>query len=99
MGVLRDVLQSRNDADEILDTKKLSEEIFEQVKPVAEKWGLELTSFKLMNCAPTAETASFINAGAAVTARYEALKAVGVKDSQMAAALLGAQTVNTVHSA
>lgn len=98
MGALRDVVGKLEEASQIADTEKLSEEIFEILTEKAERWGLELTSFKIMNCAPTAETASYLNAGAAVKARAKALEDAGVNDPQMAAALLGAQTVNTVTS-
>ncbi len=96
MGVLRDELQKLEDVEGILDTEALSKKIYDEVHEKAEEWGIELTDFKIMNCAPSAETASYLNAGAAVKARHEALKKVGVTDPQMAAALLGAQTVNTV---
>lgn len=99
MGVLRDILQNLDDADAIADTKKLSVQILEQVKTKGLTWGIRITDFKIMDCAPTAETASYINAGAAVTARKKALDDAKIKDPMMAAALLGAQAVNTVNTA
>jgi regulator of protease activity HflC (stomatin/prohibitin superfamily) len=96
MGALRDILQKLEDADEITDTAKLSQEIYAYVQPQAEKWGVQITSFRIMNCAPSNETATFLNAKAAVRARFQALQEVGVNNPQLAAALLGIQTTNTI---
>ena len=66
----------------------------ESVARRADEWGIEIINFRLTNCMPTAETATFVTAQTAVSARVKALQDAGVMhDPQLAAALLGAPVV------
>ncbi len=94
MGELRTVLQNLPSYEAIKDIENVSVALMESVAKRAGEWGIEIINFRLTNCMPTAETAAFVTAHAAVSARVKALRDAGVlHDPQLAAALLGAPAV------
>lgn len=94
MGELRTVLQNLPTYDAIKEIDSVSRSLMESVAKRADEWGIELINFRLTNCMPTAETATFVTAQTAVAARVRALQDAGVlHDPQLAAALLGAPVV------
>jgi regulator of protease activity HflC (stomatin/prohibitin superfamily) len=94
MGELRTVLQNLPRYEAIKDIESVSDALMASVARRADEWGIEIINFRLTNCMPTAETAAFITAQAAVSARVRALREAGMlHDPQLAAALLGAPVV------
>jgi regulator of protease activity HflC (stomatin/prohibitin superfamily) len=94
MGELRTVLQNLPSYDAIKEIDRVSCALMESVARRADEWGIEVINFRLTNCMPTAETATFVTAQTAVAARVKALQDAGVlHDPQLAAALLGAPVV------
>jgi len=94
MGELRTVLQNLPKYDAIKEIDSVSRALMDSVARRADEWGIEIINFRLTNCMPTAETATFVTAQTAVAARVKALQEAGVlHDPQLAAALLGAPVV------
>jgi regulator of protease activity HflC (stomatin/prohibitin superfamily) len=94
MGELRTVLQNLPKYDAIKEIDNVSRALMDSVARRADEWGIEIINFRLTNCMPTAETATFVTAQTAVAARVKALQEAGVlHDPQLAAALLGAPVV------
>ena len=94
MGELRTVLQHLPRYDAIKEIDAVSRALMESVARRADEWGIEIIDFRLTNCMPTPETATFVTAQTAVSARVKALQDAGVMhDPQLAAALLGAPVV------
>jgi regulator of protease activity HflC (stomatin/prohibitin superfamily) len=94
MGELRTVLQQLPRYDAIKEIDAVSRALMESVARRADEWGIEIIDFRLTNCMPTPETATFVTAQTAVSARVKALQDAGVMhDPQLAAALLGAPVV------
>lgn len=94
MGELRTVLQNLPRYDAIKEIDSVSRALMDSVARRADEWGIDIINFRLTNCMPTAETATFVTAQTAVAARVKALQDAGVlHDPQLAAALLGAPVV------
>jgi regulator of protease activity HflC (stomatin/prohibitin superfamily) len=94
MGELRTVLQQLPRYDAIKEIDAVSRALMESVARRAGEWGIEIIDFRLTNCMPTPETATFVTAQTAVAARVKALEEMNVlHDPQLAAALLGAPVV------
>jgi regulator of protease activity HflC (stomatin/prohibitin superfamily) len=94
MGELRTVLQNLPKYEAIKEIDSVSRALMDSVARSADEWGIEIINFRLTNCMPTAETATFVTAQTAVSARVKALQDAGVlHDPQLAAALLGAPVV------
>jgi regulator of protease activity HflC (stomatin/prohibitin superfamily) len=94
MGELRTVLQHLPKYDDIKEIDAVSRALMESVARRADEWGIQIIDFRLTNCMPTAETATFVTAQTAVSTRVKALQDAGVMyDPQLAAALLGAPVV------
>jgi regulator of protease activity HflC (stomatin/prohibitin superfamily) len=96
METLRSVLQGIEETDGIKDIEGISKKLEQAAESRIQEWGIKLVKFGLVNCAPSRETASFITALPAVRARVEALRSQRISDPMMAAALLGAGTINTL---
>jgi regulator of protease activity HflC (stomatin/prohibitin superfamily) len=97
MGELRTVLQHLPRYDAIKEIDAVSRALMESVARRADEWGIEIIDFRLTNCMPTPETATFVTAQTAVTARVKALQDAGVMhDPQLAAALLGVPVVTSL---
>jgi regulator of protease activity HflC (stomatin/prohibitin superfamily) len=106
MGVLRDQM-SVLDHEGIVETEDISKKLLSELKVKADEWGIDFIQFKITHCAPTAESASIVNAKAGtklkVEALLEAIEGRNVNeriDPNLAAVLLGfplvASTSNTV---
>ena len=94
MGELRTVLQHLPTYDAIKEIDAVSRALMESVARRADEWGIEIIDFRLTNCMPTPETATFVTAQTAVSLRVKALQEASVMhDPQLAAALLGAPVV------
>src|SRR5262245_41592064 len=99
MGELRTVLQQLPRYDAIKEIDSVQRALMESVARRADEWGIELINFRLTNCMPSAETATFVTAQTAVSTRVKALQDAGVlHDPQLAAALLGAPVVASLAS-
>jgi regulator of protease activity HflC (stomatin/prohibitin superfamily) len=99
MGELRTVLQNLPTYDAIKEIDSVQRALMESVARRADEWGIELINFRLTNCMPSAETATFVTAQTAVSTRVKALQDAGVlHDPQLAAALLGAPVVASLAS-
>jgi regulator of protease activity HflC (stomatin/prohibitin superfamily) len=96
METLRTVLQGIDGADGIKDIEGISKKLEQAAESRFQEWGIKLVKFGLVNCAPSRETASFITALPAVRARFDALRSQRISDPMMAAAVLGAPTINTL---
>jgi len=93
------VLQSLPTYDAIKEIDSVQRALMESVAKRADEWGIELINFRLTNCMPSAETATFVTAQTAVSTRVKALQDAGVlHDPQLAAALLGAPVVASLAS-
>lgn len=96
MAVLRDYL-SQKDADGIIDTQKISEELLQLLIQKGSEWGVEFLAFRLTDCSPTSQTADLLLtktlAGRRMEALAEAAKAAGIDvrdmDPALGAAVVG----------
>lgn len=106
MGVLRDVLVAK-EYTELEDMKEISAGLLGELRHKAEEWGVEFIQFNLTDCSPTSETASLVNARAAVSMKLEALKValdsvdtedgtVGELPANLAAVLLGVPLTTSI---
>jgi regulator of protease activity HflC (stomatin/prohibitin superfamily) len=99
MGELRTVLQNLPTYEAIKEIDSVQRALMESAAKRADEWGIELINFRLTNCMPSAETATFVTAHTAVSTRVKALQDAGVlHDPQLAAALLGAPVVASLGS-
>ncbi len=74
MGMLRDTL-SPYEHDKLFDTKAISDSLLNDLTKVAKTWGVEFITFKLTNCAPTAETAQYVMAKTGAALKAAAIQA------------------------
>lgn len=96
MAVLRDFL-SQKDADEIINTMKISEELLALLVEKGSEWGVEFISFRLTNCSPSSQTAELLLTKPLAERKMEALKAaadsakttLAEMDPMLSAALVG----------
>ena len=101
-GILRDEMTQR-DHNQLHDTGEISAKLLERISEKADEWGVEFVEFKLINCAPTAESSNLINVEVGTRLRVEALKKASEKlgcnlgnmNSTLGAVLIGAPLVAT----
>lgn len=103
-GLLRDILSDKSHKDLVGHLAQISESTLSQLKVLTKDWGVDLTTFKLIDCAPTPETAHIVNITTTANIKTEALKSSAVTlgislselNSNLGAVLVGAPLVATV---
>lgn len=102
MSKIRSVLQTLENYHEIKDVEGLSKRLMQEMKLEQEQWGIEISDFHLVNCAPTAATANIITITARTKTSIDAVKKLkesGITDPSVIAALMGVPAVTTIASA
>lgn len=96
MGILRDELAARAYTE--LGSHEISRRLVEHLRETSQAWGIELLEFRLVDCAPTSETANLLNAEVGARLRSaalgEAAKSFGIRLGDLSP-LLGAVLVGT----
>ncbi|MDP3697397.1 MAG: SPFH domain-containing protein [Candidatus Taylorbacteria bacterium] len=104
-GVLRDEISARSH-EELTDTEEISTRLLGKLKQNAEEWGVKFIQFKLIDCAPSPETAHLLNAEIGAALKMAALKKVSEEHgisledlpASLAAVLVGIPLVASVES-
>lgn len=99
MAELRDVVTSKEKAEDMTDIHGMNDELTEKLKKHAADWGVEIEQFSIVSCVPTPESQQIVNMAAGVAARVKALmdgfKDLGLENKdigrlpQLAASLIG----------
>lgn len=104
-GILRDVVSAR-DYKQLSDTEGISKELFSQLNRSAEDWGVDFLQFRMVDCAPTPETAQLVVAAKGAEMKVQAIKDAADKlkislsaiPPSLAAVLVGVPLVATTDS-
>ncbi|MCC2630503.1 MAG: hflC [Candidatus Paceibacter sp.] len=103
MGVLRQVLTKRN-LETLSDNDAITTELLEMVRAQGQQWGVEFSSFMLVDCAPTPETAQLVNVEIGSALKVKALQnaakslevPVGRLNSTLGAVIAGIPLVTSI---
>lgn len=79
MGAQRDEIAKHDDHNDLAETAKISQVIFDEIKKITDEWGVDLIDFRLTTVAPTSESAPIVNLEAGAAMRTKVLQSIAVE--------------------